>query len=478
MFNFQLSSISSEKCCIKEGSRILVGVSGGVDSIYLLYQLYQTGQSVSAAVFDHGLRPEAAEECRFVKAFCEEREIPCFCGKADVSGYAAENGLGIEEAARRLRYRFLFQTAAEQGCAAVATAHHANDQAETVLMHILRGTGTDGLSGMRPYELPNAFSETIPLIRPLLEMTRKEIEKAALEAGLTWCEDCSNRDPAFTRNRIRLDLIPRLEADYNPQIVRSLCRLAETAAADKEVLDGDCDGILRYAAFRLFDEGAEWSRNVYRSVPEGLRLRMLRMVLSRMKVDQSDIGYLNLKEADKFFVNARYNQRIPFSGGLWLQCEGKKSLILKKYDIKQWKYPQFSQGWMLVCETRTVTEKELPAWMEKARLHPETAILDAMQVADYPILRKIRPGDRFEPYGMGGRSQKLSDFLVNNKVPKEYRPDLLVAADEGGIIWVPGLRVSNRCALGKDSRHLMILRLSKGSPSLCDPSESNYQAAE
>ena len=120
-----------------------------------------------------------------------------------------------------------------------------------------------------------------------------------------------------------------------------------------------------------------------------------------------------------------------------------------------------SQGWELVTETRVIEPRDLRLWQEKARQHPETAILDANWLALEPCLRRIRPGERFQPYGNGGRSQKLSDFLVNSKVPKEYRPDLAVAADAEGIIWIPGMRVSNRCAISESTKKIMILNLKK-----------------
>ena len=164
MLDFRISAALEKDCHVRKDDRVLLGVSGGIDSVFLLTQLHHIGQPVVAAVFYHGLRPEAVEECDFVRAYCAERGIPCVRGEGDVRAYMAENGSGIEEAARELRYRFLFQTAAENGCAAVATAHHANDQAETVLMHVLRGTGIDGLTGMKPYGFLKEYSETIPLI--------------------------------------------------------------------------------------------------------------------------------------------------------------------------------------------------------------------------------------------------------------------------------------------------------------------------
>ena len=442
-------------------NRIIVGVSGGIDSVFLLTQLHDLGQPLIAAVFNHGLRPDAAEECAFVDAFCSERKIPCIQGSGDVRSLAETGSTGIEAAARELRYRFLFDIAEKEQAAAVLTAHHANDRAETVLLHLLRGTGIDGLSGIRPYTLPNQFSQTIPLVRPLLGITRTEIEAFMTENRIPFREDSSNSDTDYTRNRIRLDLIPKLEQDYNPQIIHSICRLAETASADTEVLNEITGSTAKYIGVHYREDRVDWGRRAYRDQPDSLRMRMLRLFFSQLGNDQWDIGYHILKQTDDFFLNARQNQTMPIFGRTVLRCEGDSASIINDPDTEQWKYPQFSQGWELTAETRSINEKELPYWTEMARKHPEWAILDANQLADYPVIRRIKSGERFEPYGMGGRKQKLSDFLINNKVPEQYRADLAVAADNGGIVWIPGLRVSNRCALQRSTHRIMILKLKK-----------------
>ena len=448
-------------CRIRPDDRIIVGVSGGIDSVFLLIQLHELGQPMIAAVFDHGLRPEAAEECAFVKDLCEDRGIPCIQGSGDVRSRAESAHRGIEAAAREFRYRFLFDTAEKYQAAAVVTAHHANDRAETVLLHLLRGTGINGLSGMLPYTLPNPFSETIPLIRPLLGIGRSEIETYMAENGIPYREDRSNADQEYTRNRIRLDLIPKLEQEYNPGIVKALCRLAETASADAEMLNDITGSTAKYIGAVYLDDRVEWGRKGYQVQPAGLRLRMLRLFFSRLGIDISDIGFQILKQADSFFIRARYNQTMPVIGELTLRCEGNTASITKTKKISQWKYPQFSQCWELSNETLDITEKELRYWMDMARKHPEMAVMDYNQLAGWPVLRTARPGERFQPYGIGGKSQKLSDFLINNKVPKEYRPDLAVAADEAGIVWIPGLRVSNRCAINSDTHRIVILKLKK-----------------
>ena len=449
-------------CRMSPDDPVILGVSGGMDSIFLLTQLHKLGQPLSAAVFDHGLRPEAAEECEFVTVFCKERGIRCVKGTGDVRAHAEKNGMGVEEAARELRYRFLFRLAEETGAAAVATAHHANDQAETVLMHLLRGSGTDGLCGMRPYTLPNPFSRTIPLIRPLLGISRAEIEAAVTGEGLPYREDRSNSDPAYTRNRIRLSLIPELEKQYNPQIVPVLCRLAETAAADREILEDACDAAAERIGLHRTEAGLEWDRKAYCSERSGIRMRLLRRILRGLLPDPAEPGLMNLKEADDFFSLSGTNRLAPFFGGLWLSCEKGSASILKYVNTDSPLYPQLSDGWHLRKDVFPVTPEEIPGWIEKAAAHPECAFLDAARLVSEPFLRTIRPGERFRPYGNSGGSVKLSDFLINNKVPKQYRPGLAAAADTDGILWIPNLRVSRHAALTSSTRSLMILSLVRG----------------
>ena len=446
-------------CRVRPEDHVLAAVSGGIDSIVLLSLLHNIGQPVTAAVFDHGLRPEAAAECDFVEAFCAERRIPCIRGKGDSAAYARKHAIGIEEAARILRYRFLFESAASVNASAVATAHHANDQAETILMHILRGSGTNGLRGIRHFALPNEFSRVLPLVRPLLGITRREIEAFAAEQGLQWKEDRSNQDDAFTRNRIRLDLIPRLEADYNPRIVEALCRLAENAEADNDLLDAVCSDSLERMSVHADETFVEWDLRAYREKAPGLRLRLLRVLLSKPEGMEIDPGFTNLKEADDFFMHSRQNQFRPFLGRTWLKCEGNKASFFNSFNINSWKFPRLRSGLSLIKEERAVSPDEISGLTELARLHPEIAVLDAARLASEPFLRTIRTGERFDPFGLGGRTRKCSDILIDCKVPREYRANLAVAADEKGILWIPGLRVCDRCAVRTETRQVTILSL-------------------
>ncbi len=433
----QLAAALRGPCRMPADALLVVGVSGGRDSIALLNLLHELKQPLIAAVFDHRLRTESAEEAAFVQAFCRERGIECRAGSADVAAYAQTHGLGIEAAARELRYGFLFRIASENGAAAVCTAHHANDRAETVLMHLLRGTGIDGLAALRPYALPNPFSGTIPLIRPLLGVTRPQIEAYIDEQSLPYREDRSNADTAYTRNRIRAELIPALERDYNPEIVTALCRLAETASVDADVLASDTKAAL--GRVMLHSDPLTFSKWGYEDEPEGLRLRMLRRMTSGVEA-----GYENLKALDEFILSAGWNDTLPWLGGLTCVIEGGTVYILTESELILNDYPQYSPELSLQIERHSVTADEIPEWTSRAKSDPWTAYLDGERISGGLILRTAIPGERFMPCGCGGHSQKLSDFWVNRKLPKQYRPSYPILADAAGILWLPGFMTSER----------------------------------
>jgi tRNA(Ile)-lysidine synthase len=203
------SQIMQDKCQIDHGQLLIVGVSGGMDSMCLLHLLHKSGYSIVAAHFDHSLRDTSSEDARFVQNACDLWSIPLELKKVDVNKYCKEHGQNIEEGARDLRYEFLFDTAKNKGASAVLVAHHADDQVETVLMHFIRGAGLSGLKGMKYTSLLRQFSKTIPIIRPMLDVTRKSIEIYCEENKIPFVMDKTNTDITFFRNRLRYELIPR-----------------------------------------------------------------------------------------------------------------------------------------------------------------------------------------------------------------------------------------------------------------------------
>ena len=223
-------------CGLQPDMLVVVGVSGGPDSLSLLDAFHQIGFAPLVAHLNHRLRPEADTEARKVREAAEGYGLSYVEEQADARDYAREAGMSVEEAGRMLRYRFLFEQARRCKAHAVAVAHTADDQVETVLMHLLRGAGLSGLKGMQPRALPNAWSREIPLVRPLLDTWRSEVLSYCAERGLEPVFDTSNLDSTYFRNRLRNELIPYLER-FNPAVKESFWRMAKVLQADFEAIE-------------------------------------------------------------------------------------------------------------------------------------------------------------------------------------------------------------------------------------------------
>jgi tRNA(Ile)-lysidine synthase len=292
------------------GAAIVVGLSGGADSVALTDALAalrrRRGLRLVAAHLDHGLRPGAAEDAAFCAGLCRSLDVPLRSGRADVRGRAAREKGGIEQAARRERFAFLRRVAAEEGAAAIAVAHTRDDQAETLLLRLLRGAGATGLAGMRP--------RAGDVVRPLLAVSRQEVLDYLRERGLEWREDPSNRDPAHRRNRVRHELLPYLEARFNPRVREALARtaalLADEAAHVRAEAESLLDGVAR-------EEGGDLvlRREPLARAPKAVARAALRQALLRAggleKVGADHVERLLRLACSK----APSGRRLPLPGG-------------------------------------------------------------------------------------------------------------------------------------------------------------------
>ncbi len=462
-----VESILQTQCELTKDRPIIVGVSGGPDSLCLMEALRQAGYSILVAHFNHRLRPEADGDATTVEQTASRLMIPSVVGDGDVRAYAEQQGMSLEEAARHLRYTFLFEQAKRHGAQAVAVGHTADDQVETVLMHFLRGAGLTGLKGMSYRTVLPIFSDEIPVVRPLLDVWREETVIYCAANGLRPRYDPSNDTVNFTRNRLRNLLIPTLES-YNPKFREALWRTVQSLKADHALLQDTLDAawsecvVSEARGLVIFDSDRLSKLSV------GLQRNLIRHAVSVLCPGQ-DIGFAVLERAARF-ISGPNTARVALTGGLSLFREnGSLYLFTSEGNLPFDKWPQMredvleialsvpgqaelSGGWQVNCE-----RWRLPALArDQSALNedPFQVWLDADTIPLPLELRVRQAGDRFEPLGMEGHTQKLSDFFINEKLPARVRDRWPLLCSGETVIWIPGYRPAHSFRLTDDSHEV------------------------
>jgi len=436
-----------------------VGVSGGPDSLALLHYLRGAGYPLLVASFNHHLRPESDADVAHVRKIAEGLGLPFVTDSADVAAYSEANGLSVEEAARELRYRFLFRAAREAGAGAVAVGHTADDQAETMLMHFLRGAGLAGLKGMPPRVILPGFDAEIPLVRPLLGWTRAQTEAYCRENNLPYLTDSTNADTTYFRNKLRHELLPHLRK-YNPQIRQTLAKSALALQGDYELLTELVDAAWRQAVTTSENGFVAFDLGRLRQFSPALIRNLFRRAAFNLKPGLRDVDFEALGRASTL-------KATELAGGLRTVPEGEILYITDDESRLPMDYPQISHqlsviserleignGWLLTTETLNTGDWSLITdnW---------SAYFDADLTENRLQLRPFRAGDRFEPLGMPRQTMKLSDLFVNLKIPKRLRKNWLVVCVDEEIAWVPGLRMGHRYRCTDSTRRVLHLRLER-----------------
>ncbi|MCL4862499.1 MAG: tRNA lysidine(34) synthetase TilS [Caldilineaceae bacterium] len=485
---------------------VVMGVSGGVDSVCLLHALRQLATpwrlALHVAHLDHALRPDSQADADFVAELAEGWGLPCYTHRLPEGALQGQPG-GVEAAARRARYQFLCATAINVTPAGkvpmVAVAHHADDQAETFLHHLLRGSGLQGLGAMRPITELRHEEQTVRLVRPLLNVRRAAIETYGRAHALAWRNDETNRQTHFLRNRLRHDILPHL-AQVNPSVVETLARTADLLAADYARLARLDGGLL--ADLRTADAAAEGPvvLDLTRLLALDLSAQrgVLRQALAKVAPSDAEFG---LAHVEALLAAIRRSQAAsgphPIGAGLAWSVAGATPARPARLSIHQaaalpfapdhphlgaaWratvgalKLPAegvapAADGWRLAV-TRRPIEPGLDAGAHQS--HPWAATLDASAVGE-PALTTPRAGMRFAPLGMEGRRKAVGDLFTDRKVPTALRPGwpLVIDAQSGRVLWVCGLAVSHAARLTASTREVLALcwEHAGGEPLPCAP---------
>lgn len=445
---------------------LIIGVSGGPDSSALLYCLHRIREAhqlrLHVAHLNHDFRGEEAEaDARFVAAVARELELPVTVEKRDPVAYQQTRGISsFEQGARELRYSFLAQVARNVGADAVAVGHTADDQAETVLLHILRGAGLHGLRGMTEtssWPWPPEVQKLV-LFRPLLEAAKEHTVAYCRALGREFRQDSGNYLPHFTRNRVRHELLPLLAAEYNPRVREVLTRLARTTAQGLDYLEKETDRAWPTVVSTPEDEAIDslkFNRRALSALHPALQSLILRRGYSRLAGDTRRLRESQLRAMTDMVSSAASGRKLSLPGGLTLHSV-YDHLLLSRDSVLPCPFPPLTgeravslpdtpgqaamtelDGWRIVAE---ILEPPLP--VQPPPNHSLTAHLDLAVLRGEVSIRSRRPGDRFQPLGMT-HQRKLQDFLTDARVPRSWRDRVPLLVSSPGIAWVVGHRIAH-----------------------------------
>ena len=456
---------------IRSGDRILVALSGGPDSVCLLFALSslknQMGFELAAAHFNHMIRDTALRDELFCRELCARLSVPFFSTRSDVPAYAEKNGLSLETAARILRYDYLVSICKKQGFCAVATAHQQNDNAESVLMHLIRGSGLTGLIGIREQNMLKGSG--IRLIRPLLGVSKAEILAYLDERGEGYCEDETNSNTDAARNYLRLEIMPRIEENINSSAMKNVCRTANILAEDEEYLLSIARAELEKAR-----TGAGYNRRSLDLLPPPIKKRCIRLILDEkttaVDVEENHI----LKIAELLRMNSGAGIDIPHSRvrvsfddliAEWAEKEktgenGENTPIVIRIGENDTPFGIFRLSFLSETEPIAMEKSGELEYNIKKLSGGYTALVDAEALEGPLSVRTRRPGDRFRPLNCP-YSMKLKDYFIGKRVDEKLRSMIPLVLSGERIIFIPGFTVSDEVKLKTGARKILRIEYEK-----------------
>jgi len=454
--------VAEVRACIEahtmlpQEAKVAVAVSGGADSMALLLALFQLravyNMTLIVAHVNHQLRGEESErDALFVEQQAGRLGLPFHQVRVDVKALQRSAGMSVQQAARALRYQVLHALQHSLDATRIALGHTANDQAETLLMRFVRSSGLAGLAGIPAVRLP--------FIRPLLTVSRPTIQAYLQSEHCPWVEDSSNAHMVYLRNRVRLDLLPKLR-QYNPQIVRRLSELADMLRADHQVLEQQVD---EWAVQTLVWQGrrrVEIHCRLFRLAPVAVQRRLLRRALEALIASPEAVGFRHVESLRQFMISRDGKRRYRLPGQLeaerstetvWLWNASMAPTIP---DMLMLPVPGKAD---VVALNMRLTAEIIHQPYHLHQMTSQWALLDLDRTLCPLQVRFRQPGDRFYPLGAPG-SKKLQDFFVDNRIPRVERPYVPLVVSNHEIVWVVGYRIAEPFKLRPETNRVLRLQ--------------------
>lgn len=437
------------------GDRVLVGVSGGPDSVCLLHILNRCRKEMALSLhivhINHGIRKrESKREEKFVSHLASRMSLPITVKSLDVPSYARKKRLTIEEAARDMRYSAFEQLAGKLNAKKIALGHTASDQVETVLMHLLRGSGPQGLSGIPPVRKLGSTA----IVRPLIEVNREEILNYLKKNNLTFCLDSSNRKTEYFRNKVRLKLLPLLRKNYNENIDGALLRLSEILKEEnaywERVVERVLGKIVSWEAEKILIDFKKFLRyNVI--VQRRVLYRLFGGIVSLSQIEAIRNLAQKSSQGKRIYLGKRFSVR---KEGNFLIFSSSPERRFKKFN-----YPLRVPGKNEIEGLNLTLNTRIVDFYPVSEKETNTAYFDIDKINFKKLLlRNRREGDRFRPFGLRG-TKKLSDFFIDRKIPRRLRDRVPLLVEGEDILWVVGIRRADKARITEDTKKILEVRV-------------------
>ena len=454
--------VAEVRACIEahamlpRGAKVVVAVSGGADSMALLLALFQLrsvyNMTLIVAHVNHQLRGEEAEQdALFVEHQAARLGLPFHQTCVEVKALQRSSRISVQQAARQLRYRFLYALQQALNATRIALGHTADDQAETLLMRLVRGSGPAGFAGIPAVRLP--------FIRPLISVSRPTIYSYLQSEHCPWVEDSSNAHMIYLRNRVRLDLLPKLR-EYNPQIVRRLNELTDMLRADSQVLAQQVDEwALQTLAWQAQSRVEIYCR-LFSLAPVAIQRLLLRRVIEALAASPEAVGFRHIESLRQFIVSGKQGRRCSLPGEI--DAERRAETILVWNTSKTPVIPCVlvlpvpGKADVVHLNIRLIADV-IPKPCNLGRIGPQCALLDLDRTICPLQVRFRQPGDRFYPLGSPG-SKKLQDFFIDTKIPRGERPYVPLVVSGHEIVWVVGYRIAESFKLRPETNRVLCIQ--------------------
>lgn len=441
---------------LNKNDNVMIGLSGGPDSVFLFHILRKLKDDLRFMLYathiNHMYRGiDADNDENFVKELCAEYNVELFILRKNAKEYAKETKLTEEEAGRKLRYEYFNKKLDELGGGKIAVAHNMDDQSETVIQRIIRGTGIDGLKAM-------SFS-TNNIIRPILNISREEIENHLEKNNYNFCIDKTNLLPIYGRNKVRLELIPYIEKNFNSNIKETLFRMTQIFQKESLLIEKYTDILYDKVVVKISDNKVILRCNLLNEFEDGEIARVLRKAIEKLKGNTINIESKHVDYVIGIIKDKKTGRKIDLSCGLYAETSYNNLIIGKKIEkTDKFEYNIIVNSEICILEVNKKISTQLIDCLQDIKHKHNTVYLDAECIKGGLSIRNRRDGDAMIPFGMKGK-KKLKDIFIDNKVPRYKRNEKLILADDENILWIEDFRINELYKITKNSKKYLKIQI-------------------